>query len=69
MLRTASTQGEQLKAYTDPSLPLAPKLVDEVATFLWEALGKGRLASQRLALSRDGGMRCSQPAILNRWET
>jgi uncharacterized protein len=39
-LRQASTEAEQLKAYFDPSLPLAPKLADEVAGFLKKALGK-----------------------------
>jgi pimeloyl-ACP methyl ester carboxylesterase len=39
-LRKASTQAEQTKAYFDPSVPLAPKLADEIATFLRQALVK-----------------------------
>ena len=39
-LRQASTQAEQVKAYFDPALPLAPKLADEIAAFLTKALGK-----------------------------
>jgi pimeloyl-ACP methyl ester carboxylesterase len=34
MLRKASTQAEQVKTYLDASLPLAPKLVEEIAAFL-----------------------------------
>jgi hypothetical protein len=41
-LKKASTQAEQVKAYFDPSLPLAPKVVDEIAAFLREALAKAR---------------------------
>jgi pimeloyl-ACP methyl ester carboxylesterase len=41
-LKKASTPAEQTKAYLDPSLPLAPKLAEEVATFLREALAKPR---------------------------
>ena len=35
-----TTRLEQLGAYTDPSVPLHPKLADEVAGFLRSALGK-----------------------------
>lgn len=41
-LRKASTQAEQAKAYSDPSLPLAPKLAEEIATFLKQSLAKAR---------------------------
>jgi pimeloyl-ACP methyl ester carboxylesterase len=41
-LRKAATQAEQARAYFDPSLPLAPNLVEEIATFLREALVKSR---------------------------
>jgi pimeloyl-ACP methyl ester carboxylesterase len=41
-LRKASTQAEQTKAYFDPSLPLAPGLADDIATFLQQALRKKR---------------------------
>jgi pimeloyl-ACP methyl ester carboxylesterase len=41
-LKKASTQVEQAKAYLDPSLPLAPNLRDEIATFLRQALVKPR---------------------------
>jgi pimeloyl-ACP methyl ester carboxylesterase len=39
-LKSASTQAEQSKAYFDPSLPLAPRLAEEIAAFLREALAK-----------------------------
>ena len=39
-LRQAATQAEQVKAYYDTSLPLAPRLVDEITTFLKQSLGK-----------------------------
>jgi pimeloyl-ACP methyl ester carboxylesterase len=41
-LKKAATQVEQFKAYFDPSVPLAPELVKEVAAFLKEAFGKPR---------------------------
>jgi pimeloyl-ACP methyl ester carboxylesterase len=41
-LKKVATQAEQAKAYFDPSLPLAPKLVEEIASFLREALAKRR---------------------------
>jgi hypothetical protein len=31
---------EQLSIYTDPTVPLHPKLVDELATFLKQSFGK-----------------------------
>jgi pimeloyl-ACP methyl ester carboxylesterase len=42
VLKTAKTPEEQRKAYTDPTVPLAPGLADKVAAFLKEALGKPR---------------------------
>jgi uncharacterized protein len=42
MLRKATTQAEQAKSYVDPSLPLAPTLVEETATFLRKSLAKLR---------------------------
>jgi uncharacterized protein len=39
-LRQASTQTEQVKAYYESSLPLAPTLADEMGTFLKKALAK-----------------------------
>jgi hypothetical protein len=39
-LRKASTSVEQFRAYYDPTLPLAPKLVEEIAGFLRGALAK-----------------------------
>jgi pimeloyl-ACP methyl ester carboxylesterase len=42
VLRKASTQVEQARTYVDPSVPLAPQLADEVATFLRQALAKPR---------------------------
>jgi pimeloyl-ACP methyl ester carboxylesterase len=41
-LRKAVTPAEQAKAYTDPSLPLAPRLVEEIAAFLRPAFAKPR---------------------------
>ena len=41
-LRQASTQAEQVKAYYETSLPLAPTLADKMGTFLKQALGKPR---------------------------
>jgi uncharacterized protein len=41
-LKNTSTQAEQARAYFDPSLPLAPKLAEEIATFLRQALTKPR---------------------------
>ena len=31
---------EQLSIYTDPTIPLHPKLVDELTTFLTQSFGK-----------------------------
>jgi uncharacterized protein len=42
MLRQASTQAEQVKAYYEASMPLSPTLGDEIGTFLKQALGKAR---------------------------
>lgn len=42
MLKHATTQLEQIKAYTDPSMPIEPKLVDEVGGFLRQALAQPR---------------------------
>ncbi|MDH3283173.1 MAG: alpha/beta hydrolase [Acidobacteriota bacterium] len=39
VLKTAGTLAEQQAAYTDPSLPLTPGLVDQIAAFLTETLG------------------------------
>lgn len=39
-LRLASTLQEQMKAYYNTSLPLAPTLADEIAAFLTKALAK-----------------------------
>jgi len=39
-LRKASTPAEQARAYVDPSVPLAPQVSDEIATFLRRALAK-----------------------------
>jgi hypothetical protein len=39
-LKRATTAGEQRAAYTDPSVPLAPMLVEEVSAFLNKALRK-----------------------------
>ncbi len=36
VMKRATTQPEQQAAYTDPSLPLAPKLLDEITKFLKE---------------------------------
>ena len=41
-LRKASTDAEQKKAYFDTSLPLAPMLTEEIATFLRQTLTKSR---------------------------
>jgi uncharacterized protein len=41
-LKKTSTPAEQAKAYIDPSLPLAPKVSEEIATFLRQAVGKPR---------------------------
>jgi uncharacterized protein len=41
-LKKASTRAEQDKAYLDPSLPLAPKLAEEIATFLRKELATPR---------------------------
>jgi hypothetical protein len=38
ILKRATTPAEQKAAYTDPALPLAPELVEEVSTFLKKAL-------------------------------
>lgn len=40
VLKPATTPAEQKVAYTDPSIPLAPKLVEVVSVFLSKALGK-----------------------------
>jgi pimeloyl-ACP methyl ester carboxylesterase len=40
VLRKASSQWEQLRSYFDPSLPLAPRLSEGIATFLRQALTK-----------------------------
>jgi pimeloyl-ACP methyl ester carboxylesterase len=42
VLKLATTTEEQRKAYFDPSVKLAPRLVPEVAAFLRESLGKTR---------------------------
>jgi pimeloyl-ACP methyl ester carboxylesterase len=47
MLRNASTPAEQAKTYFDPSLPLAPRVSDEIATFLRPALAKSRAGAQK----------------------
>jgi pimeloyl-ACP methyl ester carboxylesterase len=41
-LKKASTQAEQARAYFDPSLPLAPKLAEDIGTFLRRTLTKPR---------------------------
>jgi hypothetical protein len=40
-LKKASSDTEQKKADNDPSMPLAPKLVNRIVTFLSKALIKG----------------------------
>ena len=40
VLKRATTLAEQKAAYSDPSVPLEPKLVEEVSAFLGKALGK-----------------------------
>jgi pimeloyl-ACP methyl ester carboxylesterase len=42
LLKKASTQLEQARAYFDPTMPLAPDLTEEIATFLRRALVKPR---------------------------
>ena len=38
MLKRASTDAEQKAAYSDPSLPLEPRLIEEMYGFLNKAL-------------------------------
>lgn len=40
LLKQAATPSDQEKAHSDPTAPLAPKLADELATFLIKNLGK-----------------------------
>jgi hypothetical protein len=40
MLKRASTEAEQKAAYSDPSIPLEPMLIEEVSGFLTKALQK-----------------------------
>jgi fermentation-respiration switch protein FrsA (DUF1100 family) len=40
VLKRASTAAEQRAAYSDPAVPLEPRLVEEVSAFLSKALGK-----------------------------
>jgi hypothetical protein len=40
VLKKASTQMEQLKTYYDPSVPLAPHVIEEIATFLQQVFAK-----------------------------
>jgi pimeloyl-ACP methyl ester carboxylesterase len=40
VLKRAATAAEQRAAYSDPTVPLAPRLVEEVSAFLGKALGK-----------------------------
>jgi uncharacterized protein len=56
MLRKASTQAEQLQTYVDPSLPLAPRLSEEIGTFLRKALAKP-LTPTRTAREGNAGPR------------
>jgi pimeloyl-ACP methyl ester carboxylesterase len=46
-LRKASTAAEQARAYFDPSLPLAPQLCEEIATFLRRELAKPRKGAEK----------------------